>query len=411
MISASGQHAPIFTRNAAVARRQRRAAQAGAGFFLSTAFGLVVLLALLFTVINQAVGLVAVINKVRPSEISSIPLDQLTHNQLAALLTDHLTQARVNAIEREKPLSIRSRQDLLSLVESRIIQPQIQKSWTLAESLFHRQAVLDEMQSYPGASLEWRSWVSARFILGSMTSQPETAGLRTALLGSLFMIAITILFAFPVGVGAAIYLEEFAPTSRISRIIQINIDNLAGVPSIVYGILGLAIFVRSLGAFTSGSLFGIAAENGRTILSAGLTLGLLILPTLIITSQEAVRSVPGTVRMASYGLGATRWQTIWHHVLPGAMPGILTGGILAVSRAIGETAPLIVVGASTFINSDPTSLFSHFTALPIQIYNWTSRPQDEYRFLAAAAILVLLAALLSINAAAIFLRQKFNQRV
>jgi len=244
-----------------------------------------------------------------------------------------------------------------------------------------------------------------------MSSNADLAGVRTALFGSLYMIAITILVAFPVGLGAAIYLEEYADRrSRINRIIQTNIDNLAGVPSIVYGILGLAIFVRLLGPLTSGALIGSGSDNGRTILSAALTMALLVLPVIIINAQEAIRAVPGSLREAAYGLGATRWQTIWYHVLPYAMPGIMTGNILAISRAIGETAPLIVVGAATFITQDPSGPFSRFTALPIQIYNWTTRPQPEFRHIAAAAILVLLISLLSLNAAAIFLRNRFGRR-
>jgi phosphate transport system permease protein len=224
---------------------------------------------------------------------------------------------------------------------------------------------------------------------------------------------ITILFAFPLGVGAAIYLEEYAVDNRINRLIQTNINNLAGVPSIIYGMLGLAVFVRMLEVLTSGKLFGLVdptTANGRTILSAGLTLGLLILPLIIINSQEAIKSVPNSLRQAGMGLGATRWQTIWHHVLPNAMPGVLTGTILAVSRAIGETAPLVVVGASTFITVDPTNPFSKFTTLPIQIYQWTSRPQDEFRNIAAAAILVLLVLLLTLNATAVLLRNRFSKR-
>jgi phosphate transport system permease protein len=224
---------------------------------------------------------------------------------------------------------------------------------------------------------------------------------------------VTILFAFPVGVGAAIYLEEYARDNWLNRLIQTNINNLAGVPSIVYGILGLAIFVRALHPLTSGSIFGLAdpaTASGRTVLSAGLTLGLLVLPIIIINAQEAIRAVPQSLRQASYAVGATRWQTVWSHVLPGALPGILTGTILAISRAIGETAPLVVIGASTAISFDPTSPFSKFTTLPIQIYQWTSRPQDEFRALAAAAILVLLVLLLGLNAAAIFLRNRFSRR-
>jgi phosphate transport system permease protein len=175
--------------------------------------------------------------------------------------------------------------------------------------------------------------------------------------------------------------------------------------------LGLAVFVRMLEAVTSGRLLGAVADpttaNGRTILSAGLTLGLLILPLIILNAQEAIRTVPRSLRQASFGVGATRWQTIWHHVLPGAIPGILTGTILAVSRAIGETAPLVVIGASTFIVQDPSGPFSKFTTLPIQIYQWTARPQAEFRNLAAAAILVLLVLLIALNATAVFLRNRY----
>jgi phosphate transport system permease protein len=241
------------------------------------------------------------------------------------------------------------------------------------------------------------------------------AGIRTAILGSLWVIAITILFAFPVGVGAAIYLEEYASDTPLNRLIQTNINNLAGVPSIIYGMLGLAIFVRVLEPLTSGAAFGVVEDattaNGRTILSAGLTLGLLILPLIIINAQEAIRAVPNSLRQASYGVGATKWQTIWNHVLPNALPGILTGAILAISRAIGETAPLVVVGASTYITYDPDGPFSKFTVLPIQIYQWTSRPQDVFRNIAAAAIIVLLVLLFTMNATAVLLRNRYSKKL
>jgi phosphate transport system permease protein len=226
--------------------------------------------------------------------------------------------------------------------------------------------------------------------------------------------------AIPLGVGAAIYLEEYAamvgnPTlRRINEIIQTNINNLAGVPSIIYGILGLAIFVRALEPITSGTAFGLAdptTANGRTILSAALTLALLILPLVIINSQEAIKAVPQSLRQAGMGLGATKWQTIWAHVLPNAVPGILTGTILSISRALGETAPLVVIGASTFITVDPTGPFSKFTTLPIQIFQWTARPQDTFRNIAAAAIIVLLILLLTLNAAAVLLRNRYSRRL
>jgi phosphate transport system permease protein len=224
------------------------------------------------------------------------------------------------------------------------------------------------------------------------------------------VIMITILFAFPVGVGAALYLEEFAPDNRLNRFIQVNIYNLSGVPSIIYGLLGLAVFVRILEPVTSGFIFGAiedhSSANGRTILSGGLTLGLLILPIIIINAQEAIRAVPQSLRDSAFGLGATRWQTVWYHVLPASMDRILTGTIIAVSRALGETAPLVVIGASAFLTTNPSSIFDKFTTLPIMIYRWTAYPQAEFRNLAAAAILVLLVVLLSLNATAIIMRDR-----
>ena len=230
----------------------------------------------------------------------------------------------------------------------------------------------------------------------------------------MWVISITLIFAFPIATGAAIYLEEYAPDTRLTRLIQTNINSLAGVPSIIYGILGLAIFVRFMQPLTSGAVFGLVDDpttaNGRTILAAGLTLGLLIMPIIIINAQEAIKAVPNSLRNASYGLGATQWETIWSHVLPSALAGILTGTILAVSRAVGETAPLVVIGASTFILFDPEGPFSKFTTLPIQIFQWTARPQAEFRNLAAAASLALLVLLLALNAAAVLLRNRYSRR-
>ena len=247
--------------------------------------------------------------------------------------------------------------------------------------------------------------------MNSQSSFPEFAGVRTAVVGTLWIMVLTMSIAFPLGIGSAIYLEEYAHNGTwLERIIETNIRNLAGVPSIIYGMLGLAIFVRALEQVTSGAFIGIAGANGRTIVSASATMALLILPVIIIASQEAIRAVPLSIREASYGLGATRWQTIWRQVLPAAMPGILTGAILSVSRAIGETAPLIVVGASAVIFVDPASPFSKFTALPIQIWQWTARPQDEFRNIAAAAIIVLLGLLIVLNSAAILLRHKLSNQ-
>lgn len=240
-------------------------------------------------------------------------------------------------------------------------------------------------------------WLSLDFLTRYPSRIPARAGIRSAILGSLWMMALTAGLSFPLGVGAAIYLEEYAPRNWLTRLLQTNISNLAGVPSIVYGILGLAIFVRFLGF-------------GRSVLAGAATLALLVLPVVIIASREALRAVPNSLREASYGVGATKWQTIRHQVLPVALPGILTGAILSLSRAIGETAPLIMIGALTFIAFSPTSPMDPFTVLPIQIFNWTAKPQAEFHDLAAGAIIVLLVVLLAMNAAAILLRNKFHKR-
>ena len=308
----------------------------------------------------------------------------------------------------------RDQENVYELLLQEVVAPDVVSAWSLMDSLFARDEVETFVATeYPNAELTFRSWLTLDFITSPQSSTPEFAGVRTAIMGSLWVVAITVLVSFPIGVGAAIYLEEYASPSFINRTIQTNINNLAGVPSIIYGMLGLAIFVRTLEPLTSGALFGIGdgtTANGRTILSAGLTLGLLILPVIIIAAQEAIRAVPQSLRQAGMALGATKWQTIWAHVLPSALPGILTGTILAISRAIGETAPLVVVGASTLIFVDPDGPFAKFTTLPIQIYQWTARPQAEFRNIAAAAILVLLVLLLSLNASAILLRNRYARR-
>lgn len=241
-------------------------------------------------------------------------------------------------------------------------------------------------------------WLSIDLLTHYPSRIPERAGIKSAILGTLWMMGLTAAVSFPIGVGAAIYLEEYAPENWLTKILQTNIANLAGVPSIVYGILGLAIFVRYF-------------SLGRSVIAGALTLALLILPVIIIASQEAIKAVPVSLREASYGVGATKWQTIRHHIFPMALPGILTGTILSLSRAIGETAPLIMIGALTFIAFPPTSPMDPFTVLPIQIFNWTAKPQQEFHELAAAAIIVLLVLLLAMNAAAIFLRNRYQKRI
>lgn len=385
-------------------------------FQTSTIVGIVALIALMLNIINGAFGYVAYEAKVDPDSLAvdGTSVQDQSKEQLVALLQSRLSRGAYNKLENEKPFAERSHEEVYQLVVERIIRPQVVEVWNLWPSLTQADEIRATVaQVHPGAELDFISWLTTDFVTRPQTSESFTAGVRTAILGSLWTILFTILLAFPIGVGAAIYLEEYASDNWLNRIIQTNINNLAGVPSIVYGILGLAIFVRALEPLTSGKMFGLVnltSENGRTVLSAGLTLGLLVLPIIIINAQEAIRAVPRSLRNASYGVGATKWQTVWSHVLPNAMPGILTGTILAISRAIGETAPLVVVGASTAISFDPSSPFSKFTTLPIQIYQWTSRPQDEFRSLAAASILVLLILLLSLNASAVLLRNRFSRR-
>ena len=385
-------------------------------FQASTIVGIIALIALMLNIINSAFGYVAYEAKVNPDTLAvdGTPLESQSKEQLVTLLQSTLSRGAYNKLENEKPFASHSREEVFQLVVERIIRPQVVAVWNLWQSLTQAGEIRATLaQEHPNAELDFVSWFTSDFVSRPQTSEPLTAGVRTAILGSLWTILFTILLAFPIGVGAAIYLEEYASDNWLNRIIQTNINNLAGVPSIVYGILGLAIFVRTLEPLTSGEIFGLVnltSENGRTVLSAGLTLGLLVLPIIIINAQEAIRAVPRSLRNASFGVGATKWQTVWSHVLPNAMPGILTGTILAISRAIGETAPLVVVGASTAISFDPSSPFSKFTTLPIQIYQWTSRPQDEFQSLAAATILVLLILLLSLNAFAILLRNRFSRR-
>lgn len=241
------------------------------------------------------------------------------------------------------------------------------------------------------------SRLSWAFLNGFPSRFAERSGIKPALLGSIWTLVLTGAVAFPLGVGTAIWLQEYAPDNRYTRLIQTNIANLAGVPSIVYGILGLAMFVRF-------------AHLGRSILAGAFTLGLLILPIIVIASQEAIKAVPNSIRLGAYALGATRWETIRFHVLPQALPGVLTGTILALSRAIGEAAPMIMVGALAFVPFVPRGPLDEFTVIPIQIFTWVSKPQTEFQHVAAAGSIVLLIVLLSLNAVAILLRNKYMRK-
>lgn len=446
---AQGDPSDLLATSAHARRRQRRGVIVRFGLLAALMVAVAALVTLIITILNSSFGLVAVENARSPSELMTslgypehTELGALSRQELVGLLAGEISTNLGRRFEREQRffderlvfedkyvlndlclsdepapacwLPARSRDNVEALVVERVVEPTIVGTWSFLDSVFGR----DEIKAaaavdYPDAALVFRSWLSWDFVTSPQSPDPGVAGIRTALFGSLWVVLVTILFSFPIGVGAAIYLEEYARENRLNAIIQTNINNLAGVPSIIYGMLGLAIFVRTLEVITSGSFLGGGGEataNGRTIISAGLTLGLLILPLIIINAQEAIRAVPGSLRQAGMALGSTKWQTVRAHVLPNALPGILTGTILAVARALGETAPLVVVGASTFITTDPSGPFSKFTVLPIQIYQWTSRPQDEFRNIAAAAIIVLLVLLLTLNTAAVILRNRYSRR-
>jgi len=262
-----------------------------------------------------------------------------------------------------------------------------------------------------GVLWEGLPWLDWNFLQEFPSRKPEKAGFKAAFWGSIWVIALTTMFTVPIGVAGAIYLEEYSANNRFHKVIELLIANLAGVPSIIYGMLGLIVFVRMFQETTDPhTFFGIQVPFGRSVLAGALTLSLLVLPVLTITSREALRAVPDSLRQAAFGLGATRWQCTRYHVLPAAAPGIMTGVVLAISRALGETAPLIMMGALTYVAFTPSSVYDSFTVMPIQIFNWASRPQTDFHNVAAAGIIVLLAVLLSMNALVVVLRNRAEKR-
>ncbi|HPM12024.1 MAG TPA: phosphate ABC transporter permease PstA [Bacteroidales bacterium] len=236
------------------------------------------------------------------------------------------------------------------------------------------------------------------FLMGFTSRKAENAGILPAWVGSVWILGLTVVFAIPIGIAAGIYFEEYAPKNKVTYMLEVNIANLAGVPSIIYGLLGLEVFGRLMGF-------------GGSLLTGSLTLTLLILPIIILATRESLKAVPQSLRDASHALGATQWQTIWHQVLPSSMGGILTGTILALSRAVGETAPLIVIGALAYVDFVPTSPMDNFSVLPMQIFNWTSRPQHSFIINAAAAIIILLAITFIMNSIAIYLRNRWQKKI
>ncbi len=239
--------------------------------------------------------------------------------------------------------------------------------------------------------------LDARFLTSLDSRFPEKAGIEPALVGTLWLMGLTALISFPLGVGAAVYLQEFAPKNRFTSFLEVNVANLAAVPSVIYGLLGLAVFVRGM-------------QMGRSIMAGAMTLVLLILPVIIVATREALRAVPDSIRQGAYAVGATQGQTVWHQTLPAALPGTMTGMILGLSRAIGETAPLITLGALTYVNFVPAGPWDRFTAMPIQIFNWVSRPQSGFQNVAASGIILLLGVLLAMNGVAVYLRYRYERR-
>jgi ABC-type phosphate transport system permease subunit len=566
-------HIPEGIHRTNIERRGRRGRRWARAFFISNFIGLAVLVVLILHVLNSSFGLALTRNQVEPETLSDRPLSELSTAELGEVLVEALGN-RVRVVVRDRfsrvapteftttpvetvfdgllypeeyaaglitdmPLEVfgqiladnTGQGDLIDIVNSEVVRPTVTNSWTFLQSILDRPAIEAIAAENPTDELAFRSWINFDFITSSVSSSATTTGLRTAILGSFFIMLVTIPVSLIVGVSAAIYLEEYAGDHWFNRVIEINIRTLAGIPSVIYGMLGLAVFAQALSVLTGGYLLGqnlpdqnelqvagyirevlgepalsgqdaqllvediggsssetaaialmieqmpseqlseqelanlirafyslrrpqwfslsdfstpsdarvselisgaletdklsdeqltLLSErmrtygtfniNGRTVISAGLTLALLILPVIIVSSQEAVRAVPDSIREASYGLGATKWQTVSRQVLPVALPSVLTGVILAVSRAVGETAPLLVVGASTFIGIDPNGLFSKFTVVPIQIYQWTSRPEQEFRNVAAAAIIILLIVMLSMNAIAIYARNRLSRR-
>jgi phosphate transport system permease protein len=395
-----------------MAGRKVRAATWNTVFLVATMVAVLALVTLVITLVDNCFGAVILQDAVALSDISPAgkPLESMTTEELhgalqAAQDQDLVSPGRVAILEQEKPLATRDAADLRYVLTHEVLQPTVEHAWGLTDTLFKGNEIKElKDQKYPDGQLVFRSWITPEFLGHAQSRDVLLTGIRTAIVGSLWIILLAVVFALPVGVGAAVWLEEYAGNTRLNRFIQTNIYNLAGVPSIIYGMLGLSLFVRGLEGLTSGAWFGVEGVNGRTVLSAGLTLGLLILPIIIINTQEALKAIPQSLRWSSYGVGATRWQTIWHHVLPAAGDRILTGTVFGVSRALGETAPLVVVGASAVLTLDPSGLFSKFTTLPMQVYTLSQQPQEEFRHLASAAIVVLLVVLLGLNSVAIVLR-------
>ncbi len=363
---------------------------------LASLFSILILLTLLLQILNNNFGYVKTKNTRSVPELKEIPLNDVKKETLVSILQERVRPTLRRNLE---PLAEKDIKTLQDLVRDHVLKEKIIQSWTLFQSLTQKKEIFSSIQD-SSESIRFHYWFSPTFVLKEQRADAGDTGIRTAILGSIWIIFFAALFSIPFGIATAIYLEEYAKKNALNTLITTNIYNLAGVPSIIYGLLGLALFVRLLEPLT----------QGRTIFSASLTLALMCLPLIIINSQEAIRAVPNTLRNSSYALGATKWETIFYHVLPYSMERIITGIILAISRAVGETAPLVVIGAATFISTEPDGLYSGFTALPIQIYQWASRPQQIFYNTSSAAIIALLLLILLINIIPISVRNTLLKR-
>ncbi len=368
--------------------------------FASSLFSILILITLLFQILNENFGYVMYEYSIEEKELLSTPLEQASKEEMIVLLKETLRPSLQRNLTEDTAFENQTIDTLRNHVRQYILKEKIVKSWSLYDSITKKDEIFAQATSTKNR-IVFHSWLNPNFIISKQSTEASTTGIRTAILGTLWVITIAALFSIPFGVATAIYLEEYAKKNMLTNIITTNIYNLAGVPSVIYGLLGLALFVRIFEPIT----------QGRTILSAGLTLGLMCLPMIIINSQEAIKAVPNTLRYSSYALGATKWQTILYHVLPYSLERIITGIILALSRAIGETAPLVIIGAATFISVDPNNIFASFTALPIQIYQWASRPQHIYYNTSSAAIIVLLILILIVNIIPISIRNRLSKKV
>lgn len=359
-------------------------------------------------IVNDAAGYILVSYQRTPPENRA----SLDREARIALLQAEASAGVLRRIESEEPLQTRSAAELDRLLEQFVFQPEVVRTWTLFESVTRHDAILAAAEEVPSGELRFHSWITPSFLVEPLDRRPLVTGIRTALLGSIWIVALSMVIAFPVGVATALFITEYAQDGRFARFVRANVETMASVPSIIYGILGLALFVRTMGSVTSGAAIGLGdgSTAGRTILSAGLTLAVLVLPAIIINARDILEGVPTGYREACFAVGARRSTIVVRRILPSVSGQLVTVLFLAISRVIGETAPLLVVGAAAFITVDPSGIFSRFTSLPTQIFFWSARPQGASGNLAAAAMIVLMVLSIGLNVVFVFIKRTFESR-